>query len=986
MRGGGANSLRAEAPQESKIAVTGVVSDAEGPVIGASVVEKGNPGNGTATDVDGKYTLRVSSNATLEVSYLGYATQEIAVNGQTTINVTLAEDAKSLDEVVVVGYGTQKRESLTGALATVSSEKLNTLTTPTIENLLSSKVAGVFVAPGGGRPGDKGNILIRGQSSINGTKDPLWVIDGVIVGTASNNSLNPSDIESLTVLKDAASTAIYGSQGANGVVLVTTKNAAAGKFSVDFSAKFGFNSLSNGNLQVMNGAELYDLFKSFSNQEMIQFPRWSDDLRNANYNWWDLATQTGIAQEYNVSVQSGTEKTKSYFSAGYYDEDGAVRGYNFKRYSLRYRSEFKPFDRITIKPMLAATRRNVDDRQYSVTAMYSNLPWDSPYLPDGEPTPHRSSTWVNSNSTNYLYDLQWNHSESYMYSAMVNLDFDVRIANWLTFSSVNNFTLGDYAYHEYGDPRSNGASGVNGRISENGYKTERRYTNQLLRFNKSWDKHAVNAVAGYEFNDYYYKKWEAIGTGMLNGMELLDLTTIPEKVAGTVDESAMQSVLFNANYAYDSKYLAQVSARRDGASNFGDNAKYGNFYSVSAGYIISKEDFFNVSWVDLLKVRAAYGTVGNKPKSLYPQYDTYSTSGNYDELPAALISQVGNKNLTWEKTATTGIGVDFNFLQKFRLSLDYYNKYTDNILFQVPVSGLVGVTSMWRNIGEMENKGFEVVAGADIIKTQDWLWQVDANIGWNRNKIVKLYGAVEETGIAQGIFNISGGPQRKLLSGYDANTYFLPEWAGVNPDDGAPLWFKTDKETGTRVQTSNYAEASAEASKAMLGSYTPDFFGGFSTSLQWKDVELNAVFGYSVGGKIYNYARMEYDSDGTYVDRNQMKLMDGWTRWEKPGDIATHPVAQYNNSSKSNSTSSRYLEDGSYLKLRTLSLGYNLRLPQYNVQNLRVSVSAENLFCITEYSGVDPEIPVSDGNVVGAAGPAVYPVTRKVMFGINLTF
>ena len=978
--------------QQTGRTVRGQVTDPSGePVIGATILLTNDPSIGTVTDFDGYFSIDVTGNPILQISYIGYQSQEVSTQGQNVINVVLSEDTQQLDELVVVGYMIQRRESLTGSLQSIASDKLKDITTPSVENMLNSKAPGVYVAPGSGQPGSVGSIVIRGKSTVNGSTDPLWVIDGVIVGSSSG-SLNPGDIETMTILKDAASTAIYGSQGANGVIVVTTKNPNVGKLSVDLSAKTGVSNLYKGNLQVMNGAELYDYYSSFTNQEAIVFPRWNNDLRSSNFDWWDLASQTGIVQDYNISLSGGTEQLRSFVSVGVYDETGAVKGYDYRRYNLLYKTDYRPNDWLTIKPFISGSRRDIDNRQYSVSAMYSALPWDNPYDVDGNIVEHYSDSWVNSNSTNYVYDLQWNKSNSTTYEFMGNFDFDIKFTDWLTFSSVNNIKYQDYNTKSYTDPRSSSGLGVDGRISEYRSEMTRMYTNQLLRFNKLIGKHSMNALLAYEYNDYTLSTLEARGTGFVPGFEILDVTARPEYAKGGISEWAVQSVFSNFNYSFDNRYLAQLSIRRDGASNFGDNAKYGTFFSISGGWNIHNEEFFHNDVFNQLKLRASYGSVGNRPSSLYPQYDLYAVSStvSYNGESGALISQIGNRDLTWEKSFTTGIGVDVSVFERFRLTLDYYDKNTSDLLYQVPVPGVTGVTSVWRNIGAVRNKGFEAIVGVDLISNKDMLWTIDANIGLNRNKVTELYGERDpQTGevapiiINSGV-NIAGSANRILREGIDADTWYLPEWAGVNSETGAPQWYRTV--TGENGETTReITEQYAQADQVETGAYTPKFFGGFSTTFNYKNFDANAVFGYSVGGKIYNYTRMEYDSDGAYTDRNQMRLMPSWSRWEKPGDTATHPVASYNNQSNSNNISSRFLEDGTYFKMRSLSFGYNFKLPQYNLQNVRIFLTGENLFTITDYSGVDPEIPSYEGRVVGVT-TTVYPSTRKFLLGVNLTF
>lgn len=647
------------------------------PVIGVNVLVKGST-NGTITDIDGKYELNAPAGAILQISFIGYKTVEIAATTSEQ-TIKLHEDTETLDEVVVVGYGVQKKESLTGAMSTLKENRLKDVTTPTVENMLNGKVSGVYVAPGSGQPGSNGAVQIRGRATLSGSTSPLWVIDGVIVGE-DPGVLNPSDIENMTILKDAASTAIYGSQGANGVIIVTTKMGKSEKMKINASVKLGVSTMTNGKMEVMNGAELYDYYASFPNQEDIKFSRWNPELRNANFDWGELASQAGFTQDYNISLSGGNEKMSSYFSLGYYSEEGTVKGYKYDRYSFRYRSNYKPFSWLTIKPNISGSMKNTDDSQYDYTAKYTMFPWDSPYDEDGNLVPDRYSGWVDSSDLNYLNSISYgNHTARKTYEFSGNFDFDIKITDWLTFTSVNNYRWTGYFQSTYADPRTDSASGVQGRVEEEQTNNIQRYTNQYLTFNKIFGKHSVQALLAYEFMDTSAKVINAKGTGIVSGFEVLDATATPEEVGGNLTEWAKQSVFAKANYTYDNRYLAEVSLRRDGASNFGDDKKYGNFFSISAGWNINREKWFKADWVDVLKLRASYGSVGNIPYSKYPQYGLYSVSSNYNGIPAILISQVGNKDLTWEQTYTAGVGIDANFFNnRLRFVFDYYNKYTSN--------------------------------------------------------------------------------------------------------------------------------------------------------------------------------------------------------------------------------------------------------------------------------------------------------------------
>lgn len=954
--------------------VKGKVVDQNGTGIpGANVTIKGTS-KGTATDMDGNFSIEVpNNNAILVITFLGMQQKEVSATISPLV-IILEDEDTLLEQVVVVGYTRIKQQNLTGSTASVNNKELNDATSPSTTNLLQGKAPGVYVNPGSGQPGEVGKIIIRGKTTINGSTDPLWVVDGVIVGTTSN--VNPSDIETITVLKDAASTAVFGSQGANGVVLVTTKKGQLGKAKINFTTRVASTSLNMGNLSMMDGAEMYDYFDTFPNKaNFSNLWWWTPELRDQNFDWADNATGNGLATDHNLSISGGNETLNSYVSLGYYDESAAVKGYDFTRLNLVLKFDYKVNKWLTIKPQVTASKGKIFNQQHSIAAIYLNLPWDSPYRPDGslvdlKPNPE----WVNSNSDNYLYNLQWNYSESEAYTFRSNLDFDIKITDYLTFSSINNYILESSNSFEYTDPRSSGGLSVGGRLRNSDIEINRVYTNQLLRFNKTIDKHDLNAVLGYEWNEFESSIKSSSATGFAPGFTVADVATKAESVKEGKSEWAVQSILSNFNYSYDKRILAQASFRRDGASNFGINERYGNFFSVSGGWNISNESFFKADYINNLKLRASYGSVGNRPGVNYGHLNLYSAAAGYDGNPGALLSQLGSDNLTWETSYTTDIGFDIGILKRINLSVDFYDKNTSGLLYRVPLPSVTGVTGIWKNVGEVNNRGFEINFSADIIKNEDWKWTFNANLGVNKNKVNSLYDDQEQIIIPDG--SGRGGSINKILTpGKDVDTWYLVEWAGVDPETGGPQWYETDA-NGERVITTNYARAAQ--SRVEMGSFTPDYFGGFSTSLNYKNFDFSAMFTYSVGGEIYNFTRQSIDSDGAIPSQVQMNLYGDWNRWEKPGDIATHPLADYQNSSLSNRPSSRYLEDASYLKIRTMTLGYNIDLKKYKISNFRLFITGENLYTFSSFSGVDPE------TVTGVA-VNTYPQTRKITFGLNFT-
>lgn len=974
-----------EAKQQSAdIKVAGQVFDEFGETIpGANVTVKGNSSIGTVTDMDGNFTLNAPKGATLAVSFIGYTTYEYVVKGTDKIVVKLEPDTKTLDEVVVVAYGTQRRSSITGAISTVKSETLQTVTTPSVSSMLGGKVAGAVVTQTDGKPGGSTNITIRGRGSISSTTTPLWVIDGVVGGQASE--LNPNDIETISVLKDGSATALYGSRGANGVILVTTKNAKLGTNNIDISVKVGATQATKGGFRVMNSSELYAYTEAaFKNSATGESYSWfTPKLLENDTDWWDIATQTAFSQNYNVAYSTGTDKIKSYLSADYYGEEGTVKGYEYDRFTARSNISYKFNDRLTIRTKVSGSYATDYSKERSLYSSLTYLPWDTPYNTLGEIKTGKEGMdvtsgkdmkdyWFGRDASNYLYDLQTNWGDSKTIAVDGTFGLEYKIIDGLTFESTNSIGFNYSMSDSYTDPNSQGGSSSNGSIYNGNSYVRNRYANQLLRYSKLFDEvHDVSAFLGFEYNDQYTKTNSATGEGIPVGGEVLGVATTPAGVDG--DQYTWKAIgyYFNTNYSYKDTYMLQFSFRHDGSSKFGRDKRFGNFFTIGGGWNIQKEAFMqNLDFISMLKLRASYGSTGNTPGSAFSHMGLYQINLNYNTLPAAFPYQMANRTMTWEKAYTTNVGIDAEFFNRIGLSLEFYVKNTSGLLYAMPLSALSGYNTQWVNQGAMKNTGVEFTLSPQIIKTKDWNWTVDFNLAYNKNKITELGGGKEQ--------EVSGNTVREV--GYALGTYYMKEWAGVNPMDGTPLWIAVD-ENGNRSLVNNAAKATYQRlDKRQL----PDLTGGIQTNLNYKDFTLGATFTYASGFYILHSGRQNYDNDGVEIQYNSMKLKDGWSRWEKPGDIATHPQVRSGGNNNSNAISSRYLERGDFFKMKSLSLSYKVPskvLKPLGVKSARLSLSCENLFTITEFSGVDPELGANGGDV--GAG---YAIPRKYYFGLNLSF
>lgn len=966
---------------------TGVVLDQNGEsVIGASVVVKGTT-NGGITGIDGDFIIsNVKKGDVIVISFVGYAEQQIVWDGK-PMKVILKEDTETLDEVVVVGYGVQRKSSITGSIASVKSDKLKTVTTPSVANMLQGKVAGVVVTPTSGRPGAGVSIRVRGTGSLRGNTEPLWVIDGV-VGDAMAD-LNPNDIESISILKDGSATALYGSRGANGVVQVVTKRATTGGSSFDASVKFGISQLQKGNLEMMNGAEYYDyLVTAYTNAGTLQDQQWLQPyLKEQNFDWWDFATQNALTQNYNIGYKYGNDRIKSYISADYYTEEGAIKGYDYDRFTLRVNTDYIVNDRLTLRAKLSTSYKETFDQQYGLSHT-SYTPWDTPYDSqgnvkigtEGRPSKEDAATadprdyWYSDGSSNWLYNNRLNWGKSRSNAMDIGVGFDYKIFDWLTFVSNNKVGLSNSYGENYYDPMAVGQESLQGTIYNSNSNVRTIYTSQLLRFLKTFnDVHEINAYLGYDYDEYRYYSMTGQASQMFQGNEILNGGVANPKVGGTKVEKKNAAYYFNGNYSYDNKYLFQVMFRVDGSSQFGSNKRWAPFWSVGGGWSMHKEEFMsNLKWVNELKPRISYGISGNLPDGAYEWATMLASTTQYGSKVGLYSNYLGNPDLSWEETATLDFGLDVRLFDRLSIVFDYYHKDVKNLIYLKHLPAVTGYNRQTANNGKMTNQGFEVTVTPEIIRTKDLYWDVSFNLGYNKNEITYLPDGDELTSQATAV-------------GYPYRNWYLREWAGVDSQKGTPLWFKVDEE-GNKTVTGDYNQAT----RVLLDEVpTPKFNGAISTNLTWKGFTLNANFTFATGAKIYNGQRAgALDRDCGRNSQPPMKLKDGWSRWEKPGDIATHPQLIDGGNNGADRESTRYLENGDYFKLKSLSLAYSFPkrwLEPLGVKSANLSVGGENLFTITSFSGQDPEILYSS-DYNGSAGSFGYPTVRRFTLGLSVQF
>ncbi|MBR3405793.1 MAG: TonB-dependent receptor [Bacteroidales bacterium] len=965
-----------------KISISGQVLDASDgqPLIGAGVMLSN--GTGTVTDYDGKYVIQAEKNAVLTFSSLGYVSVSEQVNGRTVINVSLSPDNEALEEVVVLGYTTQKKAELSSAVVSMSGEKLRDVASNDVGNMLQGKVAGVVVMNGSGRPGESADIRVRGTGSITAGAGPLYVVDGVAGG-----SFSPNDIETITVLKDASATALYGAAASGGVIVVTTKSGKEDKTSVEFKANAGIKRALYGRFHPMNSAQLLEFNKSMG-------VNYSDDLLEQDFDWLGNSFKTGVVQNYYASVSGKAGKVNYFVSADHYNEKGTAINTSFRKTSGRMNLSAPITDRLNMTLRLSYTKSY--DRSESSWRLleyaYYAMPWDIPYVMDenGNYTneyvfmqnnvrPDNGEKWYTQNPSNIFHNEQYNYGKGWGEDLTGDFQLVWNPTDWLTLVTMNRYDASNSFWETYTDPRTYEGLTTEGGLSNSDSESHGWGTTNLAKLHHTFGNHDLNGTLGWEYGEGYSRSLEASATKIMQGKRALSNADVPGKPVGYDYRTRAWALLAQAQYAYLGKYIVTASIRYDESSKFGPKNRGGFFPGASAAWIISREKFLEGNkTLSFLKLRAGYGKTGNDNIPNFQYQETYSPSESGDG--AYTLDRMANPYLGWEEAYMASLGVDATFKNNWNVTVDLYHTINSRILLQSPLPPSSGFFAVMDNVGKVRNMGAEIAVDGAIFNKKDFGWTVGFNVGFNQNRVLELPQH-------QDIVMTRGEVNQILREGLDVYSWYMPKWVGVNSETGLPEWEAID-EAGNVTIVNDWNKATNQ----VVGTASPLFSGGLNMTLRWKGFTLSANGNFVVGNKIYNRTRESMDHDGAYVGLNLMSIDNGlgWKRWEQPGDIATHPKPENARKDGSGNTSSRFLEDGSFFRLRNVTLAYNLPknvLQKIWMSDLRIFVSADNVLTLTRFSGMDPEVRL-DADTYHHAGMYTqnYPIPMTITAGIDIKF
>ncbi len=985
------------------VSVTGQVTDASTgePVIGAGVVYQGG---GAVTDYDGKFVISVAKGTELTFSSLGYQDHKEIADGRTQINVALQPDTQQLEEVVVLGYTTQKKAELSSSVVSMSGEKLRDVSTNDVGNMLQGKVAGVVVMNGSGRPGEQADIRIRGTGSITAGAGPLYVVDGVAGG-----SFNPNDIETITVLKDASATALYGAAASGGVIVVTTKSGSQDKTEVEFKANGGIKRSLMGRFHPMNSEELYNFTKSMSDPSSFD-AAYPVSLLNQDFDWLGNCFKTGVVQDYYASVSGKAGKVNYFVSADHYNELGTAVNTSFRKTSGRMNLTAPITDRLqmTLRLSYAKSHDRTESSYRLVEYSYYAMPWDIPYVMDesGNYTkeyvfngsnlrPDNGDKWWTQNPANILYEEQYNYGKGWGEDLTGDLQLVWNATDWLTLVSMNRYDTSHSYWESYVDPRTYEAGDTGGSFTNIDNEGNGWGTTNLAKLHHTFGDHDLNGTLGWEYGEGYSRYLEASGSDIMQGKRSVSTANVPGTPVGYDYQTRAWAVLAQAQYSYLGKYIATASVRYDESSKFGPENRGGWFPGASAAWIISREKFLEGNkTLTFLKLRGGFGVTGNDNIPNFQYQETYSPSSSGDG--AYVLDRLPNPALGWEEALMSSIGIDATLLNNWNITLDLYHTINQKILLQAPLPPSTGYYARMENVGKVRNMGAELAIDGAIINKKDLLWTLGFNMGFNQNRVIKLP--------QQDMIIPRGDVNQILREGHDVYSWYMPKWVGVDPKTGLPQWEKLTYETDEAgnpvldklnnpvIKSKEIVNKWNQATPQIVGSASPWFSGGLNTVLRWKGLTLSANGNFVVGNKIYNKTRESMDHDGGYIGLNLMSIDNGlgWSRWEKENDEATHPKPSSGRSDGSANTSSRFLEDGSFFRLRNVTLSYNL--PQTLLQRIKMSdirffVSADNVLTLSRFSGMDPEVRL-DADTYHHAGMYTqnYPIPMTVVIGFDVKF
>ncbi|NDV77375.1 TonB-dependent receptor [Dysgonomonas sp. 511] len=987
----------------------GIVVDGNGePVISASVVVKGTT-IGTVTDLDGKYSINVpEGKSTLVFTLVGMKTVEVkAVQGMT---VTMADNVTELSAVeITVPYGTTQKASFTGAASVVTSDAIKDVPAVSFEKAMQGISPGISITSPSGQPGSQQSIRLRGMGSINGSNEPLYVIDGIPVvpenmsvsgvsGSAGSlgisSLIRTSDIASITILKDAAASAMYGSRGANGVIIITTKGGKSGKTRVSLKASVGFNDWAVTSRKVLNGDQFRDVMKdSWYNKQIDGGASHEDAMASAQaridafypipeggYSDWEdaLFKSTGTIQNYEASIEGGNDKTKFFASLGALDESGKAENSWIKQYTGRLNLSHET-DNLKMGANISIAQ--VKKNRVAEGGAYANPYYATRnYLAPTTPIYNADGTFYEGTMLGGLANpVKSLNTDKYLLDV-----FSARASFWAQYKIYDNLQFKQTLSYDYNNVRSTTVWSKDGRNGANAGgltikmtpESRKLYSSSILSYDKTFkDVHNFDVLIGWDVEKRVEDMIQAVGQGYASSQvyELAGAAT-PTGAYSVKDNDRILSVLSRLNYNYDNKYYASASLRRDGSTRFGENNRWGTFWSLSGAWRVSAEKFMSsLTFIDDLKLRTSYGETGNLPSTYYSSQNTYYVTASYMGSPGTYPARIFNPDLKWEKFNTLDFGLEARLFNRLSFELDLYNKKSKDLIATVPVSHTTGFVNYVANLGEMSNKGIEISIGVDVVNNKDFFWHTKLNLAHNSNKVTKVYGDQE--------IKSRDGLPFITKTGESYYSFYTREYAGVNPETGAEQWY-TNKLKDDGTLSRDITENPALAERVLIDKADPDLTGGWSNTFSYKGFELSALVSFSLGGRFYDEGWIR-DTNGMYdFNYSYMPSIGQYeNRWRKSGDTGVgRRITGY---AYGNYSSSKWIHSSTHARLKNISLSYTLPthvVKKINLGSVRFIVNATNLLTLRKTADFDPEVP-SD-YIVGYALPPLKDVT----FGVELSF